>query len=337
MRNLSITRACFGLLSLAAAITSGLVPATGQEPYPSRHVRIITTAGTGTSPDVVVRIIAEQLSRDWGQQVVVENNGTGGGLVAAQQAAAAAPDGYTLLLASASAFTVLPIRHEHAPTVVGRDLKPIAFLGELPMAYAVSAKLGVRSVKELIELSKREPEKIFYAANATGTLPHMAGEHFKSRAGASLTFVPYRGTADALAGVLSGQIDAIVENYVTLAGTIQSGDLVLLAFSSKDRLPNFPDVPTVGETLPGFVAIGWAALSAPASVSDAIVEKINADVRRIFDKPDVRQRLIDLGNYPASMSTTELARFIRQEQEQWSPVVRSILAQAAAAQSRDKR
>ena len=225
MRHLSITQACFGLLSLAAAIASGLVPATGQEPYPSRHVRIITTAGTGTSPDVVVRIIAEQLSRDWGQQVVVENNGTGGGLVAAQQAAAAAPDGYTLLLASASAFTVLPIRHEHAPTVVGRDLKPIAFLGELPMAYAVSAKLGVKSIKELIELSKREPEKIFYAANATGTLPHMAGEHFKSRAGASLTFVPYRGTADALAGVLSGHINAIVENYVTLAGQFNRATL----------------------------------------------------------------------------------------------------------------
>ena len=113
---------------------------------------------------------------------------------------------YTLLLASASAFTVLPIRHERAPTVVGTHLEPIAFLGELPMAYAVSAKLGVKSIKELIDLSKREPDKIFYAANATGTLPHMAGEYFKSRTGASLTFVPFRGTADALAGVLSGQI-----------------------------------------------------------------------------------------------------------------------------------
>ena len=286
---------------------------------------------------MVVRIITEQLSREWGQQVTVENNSTGAGIVAAQQVTGAPPDGYTLLLASASAFTVLPIRHERAPTVVGTHLEPIAFLGELPMAYAVSAKLGVKSIKELIDLSKREPDKIFYAANATGTLPHMAGEYFKSRTGASLTFVPFRGTADALAGVLSGQINAIVENYVTLAGPIQSGDLVLLGFSSKQRLPNFPDVPTLAETLPGFVAIGWAALAAPTGIPEQVVQKINADVRKAFDKPDVRKRLIDLGNYPVSMSTTELTGFIRQEQDQWTPVVRSILAGASAAPTGAKK
>ena len=126
-------------------------------------------------------------------------------------------------------------------------------------------------------------------------------------------------------------IVAAVENYVTLEGMIKSGDLVLLGFASQSRLPNFPDVPAIGETVPGFLAGGWAALTAPAGVSDAIVEKINADVRAIFDMPEVRQRMIGLGNYPINMSTGELTEFIRKEQLQWSPIVRRILAPSPSA------
>jgi tripartite-type tricarboxylate transporter receptor subunit TctC len=328
---------CWRSLRIVCSIGFGILVAAlpttvaAQDKYPSRFVRILTTTGTGTSPDIVMRIVAARLSEKWGQQVIVENNSTGAGLVAAQQAAAAAPDGHTLLLASASAFTVLPIRYESALTVIGKDLKPIAFMGDLPMSIAVSRKLGVTTIGELVAMSRATPEKILYAANATGTLPHMTGEYFKSRTGASLTFVPYKGTADAMTGLLSGQVHMIVENYVTLEGMIKSGDLLVLGFASQNRLPNFPDVPTIGETVPGFLAGGWAALTAPAGVSDAIVDKINSDVREIFDTPDVKQRMIGLGNYPINMTTAELAQFIKKEQAQWGPIVRQILAPSPPA------
>lgn len=323
------TAASFAAATLA--IFACPLAALAQDQYPSRYVRVITTTGTGTGPDIVIRYLAEQLSREWGQQVIVENNSTGGGLVAAQQANSAPPDGYTLLSASASAFTVLPIRQERAPTTIGQHLKPIGFLGQLPMVYAVSPKLGVKTIKELVELSKKEPQRIFYGASAAGALPHMSGEYFKQKSGAQLTFVPFRGTADALNALMSGQLSMMVENYPSLEGQIQSGGLVQLAFASEKRLPNFPDMPTVAETYPGFVAVGWAALAAPAGVPDVIVEKINADMRRIFKKPDVEKRMIDLGNYTIDMSTAELTSFIKREQEQWGPIVRSIVTPPAGA------
>ena len=321
----------FTTLKCAAAILLGstvpaATPLRAGDDYPSRHVRVVTNAGVGSTPDLLMRIVADELSRQWSQQLVIENNSTGGGAVAVQQAAEASPDGYTLLLASASAFTVLPERVAQAATAKPDRLSPIALLGTSPMAIAASRTLGVASIGELIDLAKREPSRIFYAANATGSLPHMTGEHFKARTGAPLTFVPYRGAADALTGVLSGQIGAIIENFATLEGAIQSGDLVLLAFSATQRLPNFPDVPTVSEAVPGFVAVGWAALMAPAGVPDAIVEKIHADVGLVVAEPRVRQRLIGLGIYPDQLSIADLGRFIGEEQAVWRPVVRAIVA-----------
>lgn len=318
----------FALAALASA--AGPIASMAQDQYPSRYVRVITTTGTGTGPDIVIRFLADQLSREWGQQVIVENNSTGGGLVAAQQATSAPADGYTLLSASASAFTVLPIRQERAPTAIGQHVKPIGFLGQLPMVYAVSPKLGVKNIKDLVELSKKEPQRIFYGASAAGALPHMAGEYFKQRSGAQITFVPFRGTADALNALMAGQLTMMVENYPSLEGQITSGGLVQLGFASQKRLPNFPDVPTVSETIPDFVAVGWAALVAPAGVPDTIVEKVNADMRRIFKKPDVEKRMIDLGNYTLDMSTAELTAFIKREQEQWAPIVRTIVTPPAA-------
>jgi tripartite-type tricarboxylate transporter receptor subunit TctC len=317
--------ACAVMILLGSAAVAA-TPLHAADDYPSRHVRIVTNAGLGSTPDLLMRIVGEGLSRRWGQQLVIDNNSTGGGAVAVQQAADAVPDGYTLLLGSASAFTVLPERMERAATAKPERFKPVAFLGTSPMAIAASRTLGIGSLAELIALAKREPNRVFYAANATGSLPHMTGEHLKSRTGAPLTFVPYRGAADALTGVLSGQIGMIIENFATLEGAIQSDDLVLLGFSAKERLPNFPDVPTVGEVVPGFVAVGWAALMAPAGVPDAIVEKIHADVDHALAEPQIRQRLIGQGVYPDRMSIAALVRFIGEEQAVWRPVVRAILA-----------
>ena len=328
MSKLRPIRPLVTLLAVATAMAP-IAAAQAQDKYPSKFVRIITTTGTGTGPDVVMRLIAEQLSRDWGHQVVVENNSTGGGLVAAQQAQQATPDGYTLLSASASSFTVLPIRQERAPTQLGTHLKPIAFLGELPMLIAVSPKLGVKTLKELIDLSNKEPNRVLYVANASGTLPHMTGVYLASKAGANFTFVPHRGAAEGLNSLMSGAVNMAIDNYAAFEGQIQAGQLIPIALASTSRVPNLPSIPNIAETIPGFVAIGWAALTAPAGVPDAIVEKVNADVRRIFAKPDVAKRMIELGNYPKDMTTAEVAAFIKQEQAQWHPIVKSLIQQPA--------
>lgn len=316
---------------VAVCCAAAITPAEAQDKYPSRFVKVITTTGTGTGPDVVLRIVADHLGREWGQQVIVENNSTGGGLVAAQQATSAAPDGYTLLQASASAFTVLPIRQDRAPTKVGVDVKPIGYMGDQPLTIAVSPKLGVKSIKELIDLAKSDPDKVLYAANASGTLPHMAGELFKLRSGAPFRYVPFRGGAEGLNNFMSGAVNMVIDGYAALEGTIQSGDLKPLAFTSTKRLPNFPEIPTVGEAVPGYVAIGWAALVAPIGVPDAIVDKINADMNKVMMRPDVQKRLIEIGAYMVAMTRPELEAFIRKEQDMWHPIVREILSKPAPA------
>ena len=308
------------------AIIAAAVPASAQDKFPSRFVKFVTTTGTGTGPDVITRLVAEYLGRDWGQQVIVENNSTGGGMVAAQQTVGAVPDGYTLLAASASSFTVLPIRQEKAPTVVGVHFKPVAYFGDQPLVVAVSPTLGVNSIRELVDLAKREPDRVLYAANVSGTLPHMTGEVLKSRSGAPYRFVPYRGGADGLKDVLSGQINMIIDGYPALEGTMKSGHIKPIAVTSSRRIPNLPDVPTVADTLPGFLSIGWSALMAPIGVPDDIVSKINADMRRVMERPEVKSRIEELGAVPVSMSPDELGRFIKSEQELWWPVVRQLLA-----------
>lgn len=325
---MSIQHRFIAAAGLAALMATGL-PAAAQDKYPSRFVKVITTTGTGTGPDVILRIVADHLGREWGQQVIVENNSTGGGLVAAQQAAQATADGYTLLQASASSFTVLPIRQERAPTRIGVDLKPVAYMGDQPLTISVSTKLGVNSLKELIELSKKDPDKVLYVANASGTLPHMAGELFKLRSGAPVRYVPMRGGAEGLNNIMNGAVNMIIDGYAALEGTIKGGALKPLAFTGAKRLPNFPDIPTVGETVPGYTAIGWAALTAPIGVPDAIVDKINADMNKVMMRPEVAKRLQDIGAYMVPMTRTELAAFIKQEQDQWHPLVREILQKSA--------
>lgn len=304
-----------------------LQPARAEDTYPSRFVRVITTTGTGSGADILTRILAEHLSREWGQQIVVENVPTGGGLVAAQQVTSAAPDGYTLLSASASTFTVLPIRQERAPVTLGRDLRPISYYGDQPFIVGVHPNLGVATIKELVELAKRDPDKVLFAGGASGSLPHMTGELLKLRSGAPYRYIPYRSAAEGLKDLLAGQINMVVDGLAGLEGTIASGHIKALAVTSAKRIPTRPDLPTVAETLPGFLSVGWAAMIGPAAMPDAIADKIHRALSGTMARPDVRARLEELGVFPVAMTPGELATFIKAEQEQWWPLIRQIVAQ----------
>jgi len=292
------------------------------EPHPSKPVKIITQAAAGSGPDVIGRIVADQLTRRWGQQVLIINHPGAGGLIAAKAAAVADPDGYTLYMASGSALMVLPETHAKLPFDFDRDFVPIGIVGRQPMFIAVSPQLGVSTVTELVALAKKRPGEILFAGNTLGSVPNLTGEMLRQRTGTEMTFVPYPGSAAALRDLLGGRISMIVEGMPGLSSAIQGGTIKLLAVASSQRLPQFPEVPTVAETIPGFEAMGWFALLARAGTPDAIVQKLGRDLRDALGETELQQKFIKFGTDPEPMSPAELRAFIQREQKTWVPVIR---------------
>jgi putative tricarboxylic transport membrane protein len=322
-------RSPLSALCSVAILCASAGSAANAEEYPSRHVSIITQAAAGSGPDVIGRIIADRLSQSWGRQVVILNRNGAAGLVAAQAAAAAQPDGYTLYMPTSTALVILPETQPNFPINFERDFVPIGLISESPMIIAVSPALGVNTLQEFIALAKGRPGELFYAANNRGSFPHLAGEFFRSRAGIKLTFVPYPGAAAGLNDIMGGRVSMIVEGPAALAGALQAGSIKALAVTSTKRLPNFPDLPTVAETIPGFSVVAWFALMAPAGTPAAVVHKVSQDLQTILKQPVVNQKLEILGVYARPMSPGETAEFVRSEQRLWKPVIRQagLLAQ----------
>jgi tripartite-type tricarboxylate transporter receptor subunit TctC len=289
--------------------------------YPNKPVQIINQAAPGSGTDVLGRIAAEQLAQRLGQQVLILSRPGAGGLIAAQAAAQAEPDGYTLYMPSSSALMVLPQTHTHLSFDFHRDFVPIGMIGTQPLLVAVSPNLGVASLPELIALAKKQPGKILYAGNSPGTLPALTGDMLKQRAGIDMTFVPYPGFAAGLVDLKGGRISVIFESLSALAPAVQDGSVKLLAVASDRRLPQFPDVPTVAETLPGFVATGWLALLARTGTPDSIVQTLSTALRASLADPGLKKKFADLATLPTPMSPAEMQIFIAHEEKNWIPVI----------------
>lgn len=315
------------ILPTAVGIGLAMVAAAGSrvqaEHYPARPVVIVTPSGAGAGPDVITRIVAERLTHTWGQQVQILNRPGAGGLLAAQAASSAQPDGYTLYLPFSSTFVVLPETQPKMPLNLERDIVPIGMVGELPMVIAAVPSLGVSTLPELITLAKRRPRQVLYGT-LRGGVPHLTMEMFASRAGIELNFVPYAASPQALNDIVGGTLQLFVEAMPATIGAIQGGSLKPLAIAAAKRLHNFPDLPTVSETIPGFEASGWFALMALAGTPDGVVQKVSQDLRTVLGQPEVQRKLEALGSYARPMSPAETARFIRSEQELWRPVVRQL-------------
>jgi tripartite-type tricarboxylate transporter receptor subunit TctC len=315
-----------GLVALLTVLAFA-VPARAQD-YPTHPVRLITDSAPGSAIDVPVRIIAEGLSRVWGQQAVVVNQPGAGGAIAARAAATATPDGYTLDTAAVSAFVALPGAADNLPIQVPRDFTPIGYLGGAPMFITVAPWVGVKTLPDLIAMAKQKPGELSYGVNGIGRLTHLTGELLQSRAGIKLLMVPYTGgTAQVISDMMGKRTALDFDAYSGLAGAIQAGNVIPLAIASAERLDSYPAVPTVAETLPGFEAVGWQALLAPAGTPDAIVQKINADLIKAMSMPDVRKRLADLGRDDRKLSPGQMLTFIQSEQQKWAPIVAQIAAQ----------
>jgi len=306
------------------ALTLASVPALAQD-YPMKPVTFITPAAAGNSPDVVTRLVADRLTQMWRQQIVVLNRPGAGGLIAAQAAAAVEKDGYSLYMSQASTFTVLPIEQEGKMSVnLQTAFVPVGMVGEQPIALAVNKDIPANNVAELIALANKNPDGMLFGATNRGGQSHLTGELFRERSKANITFVHAAGAAVSLNDVIAGRIPIMFEGLAGMAPGIQNGGVKLLGVASRQRLPNLPDLRTIAETVPGVVSSGWIVLMAPAGTPEHIIQKVNADLRKVVAMPDVVERFQALGTYTRDLSPAETGEFIRSEERLWWPIVRRV-------------
>jgi tripartite-type tricarboxylate transporter receptor subunit TctC len=315
---------CYVRAGLLAASTLGAADAQ-TAPYPSRPVQIILDSSAGSTPDVAMRFVADRLGQTWGQQILVVNRPGAGGSVAARAATDAAPDGYTLYQPVLSTFVSLHPAAPNVPLHVPKDFLPIGFVAENPMFIAVSPTLGVSTLPELIALAKKRPGEIQYATTGVGRLTHLTGELLQHKAGIKLLLVPYvGGPAHAVSDVATGRVAMIIEGYSGIAGAARSGSVKLIAVASAKRLAEFPDVPTVAETIPDFQATGWAVLVAPLGTPATVINKVSEDLRKVTSEPELNKKISTLGSYTNPMSATEATAFVHKQQQMWQPVLDEI-------------
>lgn len=320
-----------GVFALAIALVFAASEGRAQtETYPAKPVKLISDSAPGSHVDVTLRLFAERMSKVWGQQLIVLNHPGAGGAISARVAAEAAPDGYMLYMPATSVFLAVPGKAANLPLQLPRDFTPIGFFSENPMFIVASPKLGVSTLAELIALAKQRPREISYAVTGVGRLTHLTGELLQIRAGIELQTVPYTGgSAQALNDVIGGRVSLVIEGYGgALGGAIQSGTLKALAHAATERLPEFPDVPTVAETIPGVTAFGWQVLLAPVGTPDAIVTKVSETLRRVVSDPELRQVLAKRSSFTRALSPAETLAFIQAEQQKWKPALERISAAA---------
>jgi tripartite-type tricarboxylate transporter receptor subunit TctC len=293
--------------------------------YPDKPVTIVADAAPGATPDVDARFVAAGLSKMWGQQVVVINHPGANGSIAARIATEAVPDGYTLFMPALSTFAALQTTAPNLPLKLPRDFLPIGYTAENPMFFAVDPALGISTLPELIARAKAQPGTISIAVTGVGRLTHLTGLVFQERTGISLLPVPYNaGPAAALADVASGRVSMIIEGYSGIVGSVKAGQVKLIAVASPERLPQFPDVPAVAETIPGFAARGWQVLVAPLGTPAPIISKVSADLAKVVSDPDFKKRLANIGSYSRAMTPEQVLDFVQHEQDTWLPVLAKI-------------
>ena len=302
----------------ALAFAAGVAQAQG---FPSAPVKITVAVGPGSSPDVILRVVGEHLSRLWGEQVVVINQPGGAGSVAIRAVAAQPPNGLSLYMALASNFIALPELQANFPVDVVRDFVPIGFVGGHPMVIAASADLGVGTLPELMALAKKRKGELNVAAGNRGSILHLTSEWLRIAGGIDVTLLHYPAASQAITDVLGGRVHIMVDAITSMKGAIDAGRIKPLAVAAKKRLYNFPDLPMVADTFPGFEAMGWFALMAPPGTPAPLARKIGDDLRKVLAGPELQKRFEDLGTYIRPATPEELTSFIVEQQQIWRPVI----------------
>jgi len=314
------------LKRLARAALAGLLGclAAGAlaQAYPSKPVRVVIPLGSGGTTDVPGRIVAQRLSEALGQQFIVENKTGAGGTIGADFVAKSKPDGYTLLL-TATPHVIAPHLYKNLPYNALTDFAPVIRVASGPYVLAVHPSLGVNSVRELIALAKKQPGKIDYASSGNGGTQHLVGALFAHMAGIELTHVPYKSSSQAQQDLIAGMVKVGFPGTPIAIPHMKSGRLKGLAVTTAQRSPHLPDVPTIAESgVPGYEALVWVGLLAPAGTPPDIVAKLNGEITKLLRAPDVQQLLAASGMDPTPTTPEEFGAYLKSEFEKWGKVVR---------------
>jgi len=309
-------------IALACALIALANPAAAQN-YPSHPVHIVVPFTAGSATDTLARTVGQKLSEMNGQPVIIDNRPGSGGTIGAGFVAKAAPDGYTLLVHSA-AHAYNPSIYSSLPFDTARDFVDIAAIAGQPNVLVVAKDSGIKSVQDLIARAKKDPGAITYASAGTGSGTHINGEKFRIQAGIDVVHVPYKGTPEALTDVLSGRVTYFFAPISAAAQYVKEGRVTGLAVSTAKRSSILPDIPTIAESgLPGFDYNLWIGMFGPAGMPQDLVDRINRDVAKAMQAPDVKERLATLGAEPMPMSPAEFRQFVRKEMDESGKVIKA--------------
>jgi tripartite-type tricarboxylate transporter receptor subunit TctC len=306
----------------ATAAASGLGPLAHAQTYPVRPVRIIAGYAAGSGLDVYARLIAQWLSGKLGQNFFVENRLGAGTNLAVETLVNAPADGYTLLMASAAQFTNATLYKNLSFDFI-RDTVPVASVARGPFIIVVNPSFPAKTTAALIAYAKANPGKVTFGSSGTGTLSHVSGELFKSMAGIDMVHVPYRGEPPAITNLMAGQLDVFFSTAAGSSEFIRSGKLRAIAVTSAQRLAAFPDVPTVGETLPGYEATPWAGICAPKGTPADIVSRLNATINAGLADPKLKAQFEKMGSPVAPMTPEQYGKAIVAQTEKWAKVIQA--------------
>jgi tripartite-type tricarboxylate transporter receptor subunit TctC len=314
-----MTRYSFAALALLLA---ALTFAQAQD-YPTRPITLVVPYAAGGCNDVMARIVADKMSRTLGQQIVVENRAGAGGTIATRQVAKAAPDGYTLVIGGTGTLAVNPTLYANVGYDPRKDLAPIGLIGTSALIVLVHPAVAATSVRELIDLARKDPGKLNYASAGVGSGIHLGTVLFEQMAGIQLTHVPYRGTGPALTDLIGGHVAIYFSSLPSAVGIAREGKVRAIAVTGSKRSDVFPDVPTVAEAaLPGYEAVLHYGIAAPAGTPRPIVDKLNAALREALAAPDTKERMAKDGTEPLPSTPDEYAADIDREETKWSAIVR---------------
>jgi tripartite-type tricarboxylate transporter receptor subunit TctC len=312
------------LYAIAAGVACVTSSAVNAQQWPTRPVRIIVPFPPGQAADIITRIVAERLSPALGQQVIVDNRPGAGAALGTEIGAKSPPDGYTLVAGGSAALAINPHLYRKLGYDTPRDFAPVIQLVSIPMVFVVNPSLAAQNLKELIQLAKRNPGELNYGSSGSGSTSHLVTAALASRAGITLTHVPYKGAVQSLTDLIAGQVMLVADTPPTVVPHIQSKRIRAIATSMLKRIPQLPEVPTVDEQgLKGYDLNTWTSLVAPSGTPTAILDRLNNEVAKIIAQPEVQKRLIEMGFIPVGNSREQFARFLVAEYANWAKIVQA--------------
>ena len=317
-----------GALGLISSLSLGLLASSSvmAQAYPNKPIRLVVTFPTGGAPDILARLFSEKAQL--GQPVVIDNKPGAGGNIGSDVVAKSAGDGYTIVMGTVGTHSINGALYEKMPYDMVKNFTPISLIASAPNLLVVNNDLPVKTVNELVAYMKANPNKLSFGSPGIGTSVHMSGELFKSMTGTSMTHVPYKGRQFYMPDLLGGSIQLVFDNMPSALPMAKEGKIRAIAQTTAKRSAAAPDVPTVAETLPGFEAITWFAMFAPANTPKPVIDRLNAEVLRVFKLPEVAERMKTLGLEAVLSSPDELAKYQATEIVKWAKVVKESGAKA---------